>query len=1033
MAGIGFELRKLYRKEGIIHQLQAYAYSTMTTVGPMFLCLGLFIVQRYFMQQSNVSYLENELFTATIAYCFIFSIVVSSGLSLVVTRYIADLIYVKQFANIKNAYYGSMIILLPIAAIISATFLWTVEASLAYKACAYLYFLQLVVIWIQNVFMSALKNYKRIFFSFLIASVVSVTISFLLFTFTALSPIICALLSMNIGFTLILVLNAIHFEKFFPIPTNNDFFAFLAYVKKYPILIFNGLFVYSGVYIHTFIYWYLSDAYTIISGRFHLMGFYDVPVFYAYLSVIPSLILFVVIIETDFFEKFTNYYKNITTGGTYESIQMARKKMRKVLLQRIAFLSEIQLLFSTIAIAVGLIVFPKIGFTMQQLDIYIILCFGYFFFILLFILLHILMYFDDQKGIFILGGSFIVTNGILTYITMNLEYDGIGMFISSFVFVCLVLSRILYLIQQIDYYTFCPQPIATMVTQKKSLLSKKSGVITATFLSVFLLAACTDEATELNETVLGSPTAQIGVSTTDFFEIDDKRLYERDDDASIKTFYVTIFPNKDNPTLDWYALNHITERYNEDSFNIIVAEGLPDGKGPVTGMFGASETTANAKIRLRGNSARGESQKSYKIELKDSAGTWHDQTVINLNKHLADGVRIRNKLSFDLMEPIPYITSLRTQFVQLYIKDLTSGDSTYQNYGLYTHVEQPNKRFLKSHQLDKHGYLYKVTFFEFMQHPQLKLTTDPTYSVEEFEQILEIKGREEHDKLLHMLADVNNLELDINEVVEKHFVEDNLLTWLAINILMDNTDTDANNFYLYSPLNHDKWLLLPWDYDDAWNNGRQFNRFNTAFSGLSIYWGSTLFNRYFRIESNVEKLTEKIQYLYEHYINEQTVENQLSKYSADLLTIINRQPDIEHLRIKLEDYDDNLQQIISTPKHAIERYLADLQKPKPFYQGHIGYKDGNTHTFYWEPSFDLQFNPLYYSAKLTKSIDQSGVIAEVVKTRETKLVVENLPAGTYYLHVRVEDSEGNVFTSYDKLKDEESGLYYFGVTEVVAE
>src|SRR5690606_33747335 len=178
------------------------------------------------------------------------------------------------------------------------------------------------------------------------------------------------------------------------------------------------------------------------------------------------------------------------------------------------------------------------------------------------------------------------------------------------------------------------------------------------------------------------------------------------------------------------------------------------------------------------------------------------QQRLNLNKHIDDMSRIRNKLSFDLMETIPDTTSLRTQFVQLYVKDLSNGekDAPYQDYGLYTHVEQPNKKFLKAHMLDPNGYLYKTKFFEFFRYPdQVKSTSDSNYDVTKFEEIFEIEGREEHDKLIEMLDAVNDYSIPIDETVEKYFDVDNFLTWTAMNILMDNMDTNSQNYFLYSP------------------------------------------------------------------------------------------------------------------------------------------------------------------------------------------------------------------------------------------
>lgn len=1030
MAGIGFELRKLYRKQGLVHNIKAYAYSATTTIGPMLLCLVLVFVQQWLMKRNDVSYLQNELFVATLAYCFVFSIIITSGLSLLVTRFIADQIYEKKYGNVINAYYGSVLLILPIAAVIAIVFLFFVEESFLYKVVAYIYFVELIVIWMQNVFMSALKDYRRIFMSFAVAVVLSIIASALLYEFTTLDPVIVALLGMDIGFASILISASLHFENVFPRGEKRNYLAFLKMIKRYPAIALNGLFVYSGVYIHNLVYWLFSSDNMLIAGHFLLMPFYDVAVFYAYLTVLPSLIFFVVIIETDFYEQFLNYYRNVIDGGTYESVQTAKKKMQKVLLYRIGFLAEIQLLFTTLGIATGLLLLPKIGFSMLQLDLYITLCFSYFFFILFFILMHILMYFDDRKGILYMSAGFIVGSAILTFITMKINMHGMGMFLASFIFLTIALTRLLYILKNIDYYTYCPQPMVTIGPKgnKKRFWQKQKNVPTALLLLAIVLVGCSPES---EEPTTPKTEAITSGSIAQSLTIDDKRIYERDNDSEITTFYMTVLPDEDKPDLDWYGLNRIVERYSDDNLKVILAEGEPDGKGPKSGMFGANETTANAKVSLRGNSARNFPQKSYKINLLDSAGTWNNQTTINLNKHLADGSRLRNKLSFDLMETIPNISSLRTKFIHLYVKDTTNGETTYTDYGLYTHVEQPNKTFLRNHLFDPNGYLYKVTFFEFRRYPdQIKSHTDPTYDKKAFETILEIKGREEHDKLIQLLNDINNYDLQIEDVVSHHFIEDNLITWVATNILMDNMDTDANNFFLYSPLNVDKWLILPWDYDDGWNNGRKNVNFHPYRGGISNFWGNELLNRYFRQQENVDKLTAKIEELYKNHINETTVAAQLEKYKEIPVPHINRFPDIQYLPIKTNTYEQELQEIIDTPKLALERYYADLQAPKPFFQSNVATLENGEHVFSWDASFDLQGGALYYTAIVAKDPALTNIITKAERIRETNVRVPKLPAGKYYMKVLVEDEEGNYNGAFDQFRDRNADVNYFGVIEV---
>lgn len=1039
MAGIGFELRKLYRKQGLVHNIKAYAYSTTTTVGPMLLCLVLVFVQQWLMKRHDVSYLQNELFIATLAYCFVFSIIVTSGLSLLVTRFIADRIYEKKYGDVINAYYGSVLLILPIAAIIAVTFLFFVEESLLYKIVAYIFFIELVMIWMQNVFMSALKDYKRIFMSFAIAVLLSIIASLLLYQFTALDPVIVALLGMDIGFASILISASLHFENVFPRGEQRNYLTFLQLMKRYPAITFSGLFVYSGVYIHNLVYWLFSDENMLIADHFLLMPFYDVAVFYAYLTVLPSLIFFVVIIETDFYEQFLNYYRNVIDGGTYESVQAAKKKMQKVLLFRLGFLAEIQLLFTTLGIALGLLFLPKIGFLALQLDVYITLCFSYFFFILFFVVLHILMYFDDRRGILYMSGGFVVGSAILTFTSMKIEMHGMGMFFASFILLLIVLARLLYILKNIDYYTYCPQPMVTIgpegTAKKKSILHKRKQIPTALLLLTIVLVGCSPSTDSSEQDPTSSTTSETATSgsVADSITIDDKRIYERDDDSEVKTFYMTILPDEDKPDLDWYGLNRIVDRYSKENLKVILAEGEPDGKGPKSGMFGAGETTANAKVSLRGNTARGAPQKSYKINLLDSAGTWNQQKTINLNKHIGDGSRLRNKLSFDLMETIPNISSLRTNFVHLYVKDTTIGETTYKDYGLYTHVEQPNKTFLRNHLFDPNGYLYKVTFFEFGRYPeQIKSHTDPTYDKDAFETILEIKGREEHDKLIQLLNDINNYDLPIEEVIEHYFIEDNLLTWVATNILMDNMDTDANNFFIYSPLNIKKWLILPWDYDAGWNNGRKTNNFYPERGGISNYWGNWLLNRYFRHQENVDKLTTTIEELYANYINEDIVAAQLEKYKHIPITHINRMPDAQYLPIKASTYDQELQEIIDTPKLALERYYDDIQKPKPFYQWNIATLENGEHVFGWDASFDLQGGALYYTVTIAKDPALTNIVASAERIRETELRVPQLPKGNYYMKVVVADEENNQNISFDQTKDPNTNETHFGVIEVEA-
>ena len=144
-------------------------------------------------------------------------------------------------------------------------------------------------------------------------------------------------------------------------------------------------------------------------------------------------------------------------------------------------------------------------------------------------------------------------------------------------------------------------------------------------------------------------------------------------------------------------------------------------------------------------------------------------------------------LYFRLLEDVPSIPSLRTQFVHLYVRDLTAEEpkDTFEDYGLFTQVELPNNRYLRNHGLSVNGALYKANMCEMYRYPdKLKLSTDPDYDLAAFSTVLEPKTGEDHRKLLEMLDAVNDQAVPAEELLERYFDLDNLTSYLAFNILM---------------------------------------------------------------------------------------------------------------------------------------------------------------------------------------------------------------------------------------------------------
>lgn len=457
MAGIGFQLKKLFRHQGFMMNARAYAFSAFVTVGPMLLCMVMVMAIQSLLKIYGAPLSERELFVAVAQYGFVFSQLVTSGFIMIMYRFIADMIYLKQLEYILPSLHGIMAVILLIGGTSGAIFYLRSPLDWNVKITAYLLFIELLIIWIQMVYISALKDYMRIVKSFCYGVALSLGCSYVLVEFFHIVKVYAVIGSIDLGFFVMILLFTHHIEVFFR-DNNRKYFHFFSYFDKYPALFFIGFFYTLGLYVHNFIYWG-SHFQVIIKNTFALAPFYDVPVFYALMSIIPSMVIFVVSVETEFYETYKNYYSTILNGGTIRDIQLAKKEMYNALMQQIGRVVEVQLFFSVFSLMLGILFFSKLGLTKLQLETFFLLVFGAYFCITMYIMTLVLLYFDDRKGVLGIMAVFLLTNTLFTYLFVQTDSHGFSFFLSALLALIISFVRVYYLLKNIDYYTFCSQPI----------------------------------------------------------------------------------------------------------------------------------------------------------------------------------------------------------------------------------------------------------------------------------------------------------------------------------------------------------------------------------------------------------------------------------------------------------------------------------------------------------------------------------------------------------------------------------------------
>jgi spore coat protein H len=487
--------------------------------------------------------------------------------------------------------------------------------------------------------------------------------------------------------------------------------------------------------------------------------------------------------------------------------------------------------------------------------------------------------------------------------------------------------------------------------------------------------------------------------------------------ATVLNLAVTTKPKPGGPTMADVDADKNPNDAVEPELDVEVADG---------------DYRAVGVIKARGHSTREADQMSYAIKLAKDAAPWQGHRTVLLNKHPYDLTRMRNKLAFDLLAYLPELAAPKTRFVHLTVDG--------QDLGLFTQVEKLDKDFLKAHGLDAAGHLYKAEAFEFYRYPEALKAEGAGFDKAAFESVLEIEGAKDHQPLLAMLDALNAEVQPIDSVLATHFDRRNLVTWLAVNVLLGNQDTTSQNFVLYRPTNG-RWHFLPWDYDGALGfygqpdqvAGREHpQRWQ---EGLSNWWASKLVRRYLQAPGAAAELDARVRELASGVLARERAQALVDSYRDAVAPWVAQAPDAGLLPTASADkagaWRAESDRMLGAVAANLATYELTKARPMPVY---LGDPDVAERRFSWEASFSLAGHALSYDFQIARTPDfAAGAIAfEKTGLTETSVVAAGLAAGTYYYRVTVRDATDPTRlyqTAFDSL--EANGRRFDGVRTVV--
>lgn len=458
MAGIGFELRKLLRDRSLLGMLRAYGFAGAISSGPWLLSISSVLAIGILSRSSLEMTQQVVRFQVSVTYLIATTLILTGGLQLALSRFIADRIFEDKPEQVLPNVMGAIAVTSVTSGVIAVLMVSVLfHEPLPYRILMVANFVMLSNIWIVVVVLSSLKAYNQVLLAFAIGCGIVVGASLWLSRYGVPGLLFGFLVGHAV---LMFVLLGLVMRRY---PGEGLVaFRFLRRGQLYPSLFLIG-FVYNlAIWADKFLFWGNPLTSESVIGPLRASLIYDIPIFLSYVSIVPGMSVFLVRIETDFVECYDAFYDAVRSGDTLDSMEHLKDRMVHVVRQGIYEILKVQGLTVIVLILTARYLLEALGISQGYIYLFYVDVMSAGMQVLLMAILNVLFYLDQRKIALGLSFLFLISNALFTAITQQLgpNFYGYG-FASAMLLSCLVgLSLLSAKLDSLEYETFMMQRFA---------------------------------------------------------------------------------------------------------------------------------------------------------------------------------------------------------------------------------------------------------------------------------------------------------------------------------------------------------------------------------------------------------------------------------------------------------------------------------------------------------------------------------------------------------------------------------------------
>lgn len=452
MAGIGFELRKLLDKGGLLFSLQAWITAGLVSSGPWIISiLGVFAIGML-AGTSGLAMDSVSEFQVSVTSLMASSLILSGPAQLLFTRFAADRFYEDRQDMVVPNLFGVMLLMTAVSASIGGVLATAaLQGSVLYRLLMWSGFVIICNLWVVVVLLAAIKRWQPVLISFALVYTAIVIGAIVLRDHGVIGP----LSSFVFGHGVMLFLLTGAIIRACP-ATELVRFDVLNSSLVFPSLAFTGLFYNLGIWADKFLFWYNPLTGEEVNGVLHYSLIYDQPIFLAYLSIVPGMAVFLLRVETDFAECYHRFYKEITHGGSMSRILAAKEKMVKAIYSGIREIIKVQGITVVVLIILGGQFLDVFGISRLHQSLLSIDLVAVSVQVVLLAVLNMLFYFDQRQTVLLVAAMFMISNLGFTMLSQHLGPAWYGLGFAAAVILSSLTGLVLLgrRLKELEYETF---------------------------------------------------------------------------------------------------------------------------------------------------------------------------------------------------------------------------------------------------------------------------------------------------------------------------------------------------------------------------------------------------------------------------------------------------------------------------------------------------------------------------------------------------------------------------------------------------